>query len=122
MDIDDLLNFINEDDKGKKNTPKKAKQIDDKEDKDKDNTQSSKKKRKRKKNNAQKEMEKEIEQDDQLSQPQESIIHSNNIIKENKYKSQLNYQGIEITNSRQQDNTTLRLIGNWKEKENWTQT
>lgn len=111
MDIDDLLNFINDDSKAKKSSNENQLP------QEKDDNAQSKKKRKKKKNNIQNEDEKEKEKEPQ----KESTIHSDNSIKENKYRSLLNYEGIEITNSRQQDNSTLRLIGNWIDKE-WSQT
>ena len=145
MDIDDLLNYINDDSK------------------DIDKKKKKKKKSKKNKNEEQKEEEKKIE-NEKIGEGEENIKqeedkknkpsqphnkkeekHKKAFLKylpksintdtenescskkieprENKYRDLIKIDSnIEITNNRAQDNSHLRLIGNWEEKPNYTQT
>ena len=147
FDIDDLLNYINEGDndkkkkkkkKNKKNKNKEHKEEntnnnnikDDEskkeniseeikqEDKTESNSHPDNKKEERKKKAFLKYLPKNINTDKEnescsVKEPE----------RENKYRSLLQYdENIIISNNRGQDNSQLRLIGNWEEKPNYTQT
>ena len=139
MDIDDLLDFINKDEgEGKKKKGKKKKDKDQANNKTEDNKKdeeiiekkedikedvpkeetenqeqvdkTKKKKKKKKKNN---------------NENQNTITSSTEPL-ENKYRSLIKYdENVTITNTRFQDNSMLRLIGNWEEAKDpstWKQT
>ena len=129
MDIDDLVNFINED-KGeskKKKGKKKKKQeepIEEKKEEDKkedtkseeikqtDNNEEGKSKKKKKKK--------------KTTEEAENTITTSDEPKENPYRSLIKYdESIKIDNTRFQDNSILRVLNNWEEAKDpstWKQT
>ena len=129
MDIDDLVNFINED-KGeskKKKGKKKKKQeepIEEKKEEDKkedtkseeikqtDNDEEGKSKKKKKKK--------------KTTEEAENTITTSDEPKENPYRSLIKYdESIKIDNTRFQDNSILRVLNNWEEAKDpstWKQT
>lgn len=141
--IDDLLDFINDDTKEatpskKKNKKKKnkeeSKQENKKEEIPKEEKQEELKNEEEKKEiSEQKEDEKELDEDQKEEEPhkkkkkkkhhKKKKQESEDGPRENPYRKYTNWkeQGIEITNSRFQDNSQFRLLGSWKEGE-WTQT
>ena len=138
-DIDDLLNFINQKDddkkKKKKKKSKKNKNEEQKEDKKEEKIENVKedlkveeskntsslthnKKEEKEKKAFLKYLPKTINTD----RENESCSVKPEP-RENKYRELIKYDSdIKITNSRAQDNSSLRLIGNWQEKPNYTQT
>ena len=144
-DIDDLLNFINQDDNDNDNKKKKKKKKS-KKNKNEEPKEESNKNEETKTENKTEDIKKE--------EPIDKSSHTHNkkedkkkkaflknlpktintdtenescSIKpeprENKYRDLIKYDSeIKITNSRAQDNSTLRLIGSWQEKPNYTQT
>ena len=135
--IDDLLNYINDDkDKGsdkKKKKKKKSKKNKNENLKEKENigekneelkqeeekyNEFNNKKEDKQKKVFLKYLPKNINTDSEnysCSKKQE--------LRENIYRELIKYDSsVEITNNRAQDNSLLRLIGNWEEKSNYTQT
>ena len=140
-DIDDLLNFINQnnDDDNKKKKKKKKTKKNKNSEQTEDNQKDEDKKDETRKNDINQEekttknQSKKEEKKKQLFLkylPKNVNTDSENDScsikvepRENKYRDLIKYEPeIKITNSRSQDNSTLRLIGNWTEKSNYTQT
>ena len=145
--IDDLLDFINNDTKEvKKSKKKNKKHKEEKKEEKEEEKKEEKKEEKEEEKKEQKEEEKKEEKEDQKDDEKENEDddqkddspkkkkkkkhhhkkkkHENEEgPRENTYRKYTNWeeQGIEITNSRFQDNSKFRLIGSWKEGE-WTQT
>ena len=96
--------------KEQKKEDEKKKESDDEEDDDdqkKENEEDKKKKKKKKKHHKKKKKDKEKKLEEGP--------------RENPYRSLFNFDPKEITNSRTQDNSRFRLIGDWKEGD-WSQT
>ena len=144
LDIDDLLNFINkEEDNGDKKKKKKKKSKKNKNEitkEEKDNkTEDIKTENKnedlkqeeeskttkthsKKEENKKKAFLKYLPKDINTDKENESCSIKNEQ-RENKYRELIKYEPeIKISNSRAQDNSSLRLIGNWTEKSNYKQT
>ena len=138
-DIDDLLNFINQEDddkkKKKKKKSKKNKNEEHKEDKKEEKTEDIKEdvKVEETKNTSSQAHNKKEEKEKKVflkylpktinTDTENESCSVKPEPRENKYRDLIKYDSdIKITSSRAQDNSSLRLIGSWQEKPNYTQT
>ena len=138
-DIDDLLNFINQEDddkkKKKKKKSKKNKNEEHKEDKKEEKTEDIKedvnveetKNTSSQAHNKKEEKEKKVFLKYLPKTINTDTENESCSVKpeprENKYRDLIKYDSdLKITSSRAQDNSSLRLIGSWQEKPNYTQT
>lgn len=137
-DIDDLLNFINDDSKkapGKKKNKKKKggnegekKEGENEIEEKKEETKTEDKKEETKTEDKKEENEKEGEtgnteggENKKKKKNHHKKKKKEEGPKENPYRSLFDWKDTEITNKRAQDNSLFRKIGNWEEKE-WNQT
>ncbi len=142
LDINDLVNFINDDNGGeKKKKKKKSKKNKNEEPKEESNNNKNEdKKEEDKKEDLKQEENKPQKMDNKKEEKKKKAFlkylpKNVNTDKENEscsikpepreniYRELIKTDPeIKISNSRAQDNSTLRLIGNWEEKPNYTQT
>lgn len=124
MDIDDLVNFINEDTDSKKKKSKKKKQQQQQQEQPQPQTEETNKEQ----------QPPQPKQEDTIKPPNKTNTNNTTTntqsewIRDNPYKDLIKYDSsIEITSSRFQDNSHLRLINNWNEvnettSSSWKQT
>ena len=119
--IDELLNFINDNEDNKKEEKKKEKKEEKKEENEKEDKKEDKKEENEEKEGEKKKRKRKAHH--KKKNHNENKKEEIDGIRPNPYRDLFNWKekGIEINNSRFQDNSELRLIGNWEEKP-WTQT